>query len=519
MNATASAQVRRFAWAILAAAAIACSLVAGPAAAAEKGERIRKPAVAGMFYPADPKALRNIVVKWLNAASLEKLSHPVKAVMAPHAGYNYCGSTIAAAFKQIEGPRFVYDTVVMIGPSHRFPTKAAAVSSANAWETPLGKIPLDTEMARRFTETSSRVEFDDRAHAWEHSLEVHLPFLQVAAGEKPFKIVPLVTNSSDPVDQQTVADALIQLAADARTLIIVSSDLSHYPDGKTAEWVDKKILGMVTSLNAEALLAENRKIMGMRLKGLSVTMCGMDATLSLLRAAGGLGIDRAAVVSYTHSGMSAGDTDRVVGYGALLFFRGGKGASVSKAGAFELKFSPDSVRELLTSARECAKAAVEGRWVSYEPSGNPELLVRAGCFVTLKNQERLRGCIGRISTDKPLWKTVREMAVAAATMDDRFRNDPIKPGEFSQLKVEISVLSPLRRITDPLKEITLGRDGIVIRDKGMGGTFLPQVAVETGWSLEEFLGHCARDKAGLGWDGWKTPTAQVYAYTATVIHE
>lgn len=512
-------KVRWFAVVLLSVAALAWCFSAKHAGAAGKSERVRKPAVAGMFYPGDPKELKREVVKWLSAATQEKLSHTIKAVMAPHAGYTYCGATMAAAYKQIQGPRFQYDTVVMIGPSHRFRTKAAAVSSAHAWETPLGPVPVDADLARRFTESSPRIEFDDRAHAQEHSLEVQLPFLLTVAGGKPFKIVPLVTNSSEPVDQQTVANALIELAADRRTLIIISTDLSHFPDAQTAERVDKEMLRVAASLNADALLAENRKIMGMKHKGLAVTMCGMDAVLCVLRAAGGLGIDRAGVVSYTHSGMTAGDTKRVVGYGAVILSAGGKGASVGKPDPLVLKFSPDSEKELLAAARESAQAAVEGRWVSYDPSSNPELLVPAGCFVTLTNQGELRGCIGRITTDEPLWKTVREMAVAAATMDDRFRTKPIKSEEFPHLKVEVSVLSPLRKITDPLKEITLGRDGIVIRDKGMSGTFLPQVAGETGWSLEEFLGHCARDKAGLGWEGWKSPTAKVFAYTATVIHE
>ncbi len=519
MNRAVFMRMIRVVWSMLAVVAVSNCFLAGPAVAEESPERVRKPAFAGMFYPDDPKELKSEVAKWLSAATADKHSQPIKAILAPHAGYVFCGSTIAAAYKQIEGPRFTYDTVVMIGVCHGVATKAAALSSAHAWETPLGAVPVDTELAKRFTEASPRIEFDDRAHAQEHSLEVQLPFLLTAAGGRPFKIVPMVTNSSDPTDQQTVANALIQLAADGRTLIIVSTDLSHFPDAQTAERVDKKMLGMVASLNADAVLAENRKIMGEKLKGLSVTMCGLEATLCLLRAAGGLGIDRAAVVSYTHSGMTAGDNSRVVGYGALSFFRGEKGASVSNPSPLELKFSPDSVKELLRSARESAKAAVEGRWVSYDPSDNPELLVHAGCFVTLTNQGKLRGCIGRFSTDEPLWKTVREMAVAAATMDDRFRNDPIKPEEFDRLKVEVSVLSPLRRVSDPIKEIALGRDGIVIRDKGMSGTFLPQVAEETGWSLEEFLGHCARDKAGLGWDGWKSPTAKVYAYTATVMHE
>ncbi len=185
----------------------------------------------------------------------------------------------------------------------------------------------------------------------------------------------------------------------------------------------------------------------------------------------------------------------------------------------ELRFSDMSRQELVSMARAAAKAAVEGSWVSYDPTNNPELQVKAGCFVTLKNKGDLRGCIGRFTSDAPLWKTVREMAVSSATRDHRFASNPITVNEIPELEIEISVLSPLTKVSRPLEDIKLGQHGILIQDKGRTGTFLPQVATETGWSLEEFLGHCSADKAGLGWGGWKAPTATVYTYTATIIDE
>jgi AmmeMemoRadiSam system protein A len=184
-----------------------------------------------------------------------------------------------------------------------------------------------------------------------------------------------------------------------------------------------------------------------------------------------------------------------------------------------LGFSENSRKELISAVIDAVRAAVNGKKVSHDAVENIELQVKAGCFVTLKNHGRLRGCIGRFTSGDPLLKTAREMAVASATLDERFRHDPITPAEVDQLEVEISVLSPLRRVSDPMKEIELGRDGILIRDKGRSGTFLPQVATETKWSLEEFLGHCSRDKAMLGWDGWKSPSAEVFAYTVTILGE
>lgn len=481
--------------------------------------KVRKTAVAGLFYPDDREKLERAVADTLKGADKQQFSNPVKAILAPHAGYVYCGETMGAAFRQIEGDAFRYDTVVMLGPSHHVPTKAAAVSSADFWDTPLGKVPVDAELAKKFVEKSDRIEFDDRAHAREHSLEVQLPYLLAAAKGRPFKIVPLVTNSDDPRDWGIVARALGDLASKPSTLVLISSDLSHFPDAGTAEKVDKAILEAVASLDPKKLVAENKKLLQERYPGLAVTMCGLQAAMCLEDAVGSLGIDRARILSCTNSAKASGDTKRVVGYGAVIFTGSGKAAKVAEETPLEIVVGEEARKELIARAREGVKAAVEGKWRDGRPCDNQELQVKAGCFVTLKNRGKLRGCIGCFQSDQPLWKTVADIAGQSAIFDPRFITDRITPKEVPQLDVEISVLSPLHLISRPLEQIKLGRDGIVIRDKGRSGTFLPQVAVETGWSLEEFLGHCSRDKAGLGWDGWKSPSARIYTYTCTIVKE
>jgi MEMO1 family protein len=184
-----------------------------------------------------------------------------------------------------------------------------------------------------------------------------------------------------------------------------------------------------------------------------------------------------------------------------------------------LNLSAESRKELLSRARSAVAQAVDGYRPSSDPSSNPELQVQAGCFVTLKRSGELRGCIGTFASEEPLWQTVAAVAVSSAREDYRFRHNPIRSEEVPSLDIEVSVLSPMTETSRPLEEIKLGRDGIMIVDQGRSGTFLPQVATETGWSLEEFLGHCARDKAGLAWDGWRSPTARVLRYTATVVCE
>lgn len=278
-------------------------------------------------------------------------------------------------------------------------------------------------------------------------------------------------------------------------------------------------VGNVLGTDAEKLARTDKKILKAGHPGPACTMCGLDAVHCLLDAAKGLGIDRASVLRCTHSGMAGGGTDKVVGYGAMVFTGSARKKVSQTFEPMTVELGTEARKELFAAAREAVRTIVQGKPVSFRPARSEELNVKAGCFVTLKNKGRLRGCIGTFTSDDPLWKTVPEMAMAAARRDPRFRADPITAEEVPELDIEISVLSPMRRVTDPLRELQLGRDGILIRSRGRSGTFLPQVAVQTGWTLEEFLGHCSRDKAGLGWEGWKSPDARVYGYTATVLHE
>ena len=170
---------------------------------------------------------------------------------------------------------------------------------------------------------------------------------------------------------------------------------------------------------------------------------------------------------------------------------------------------------LLRIARDTVEAVVTGKAIAKPKSDEPELGAHCGCFVTLKNQDRLRGCIGQFVSAIPLIELVVEMARASATSDPRFFADPITAGELEQLDIEISVLSPLRRTDEPLS-LRLGIDGIYIKKGLASGCFLPQVATETGWSREEFLSYCCAHKAGLPADAWKDPKTEVLLFTADV---
>jgi len=183
------------------------------------------------------------------------------------------------------------------------------------------------------------------------------------------------------------------------------------------------------------------------------------------------------------------------------------------------QLSEPSRQRLLQIARQSVEAAVGRQAMPTFRVEEPELEVRHGAFVTLKNKGRLRGCIGRFSADEPLWKVVADMARSSATEDFRFFSDPITPAEFPELSIEISVLSPMTKIDNPL-DIELGVHGIYIAGPGgRSGTYLPQVATEHHMSKEEFLSSCCQHKAGLSRDAWRTGEAEVHVYTAEVFGE
>jgi uncharacterized protein len=170
---------------------------------------------------------------------------------------------------------------------------------------------------------------------------------------------------------------------------------------------------------------------------------------------------------------------------------------------------------LLKTAKAAIRAAIEGAPVPAASATEAELNAPCGCFVTIKNGEHLRGCLGQFEARGPLIETVSQMAASSATQDPRFQSNPISPEEFDRLHIEISVRSPLKRTDDPLS-LRLGTDGIYIRKGFASGCLLPQVATETGWSREEFLNYCCQYKAGLNPNAWRQPDTHVCLFSAEV---
>ena len=474
-------------------------------------QKVRKPAVAGSFYPSFAKEIQSMIGPWLHPVA-EGLAP--QALIVPHAGYVFSGEVAAAAFSRI--PRgHAYKRIFLLGPSHRVGFSGASVDTQYASaETPLGMVPVDVSVGKELIrDGEGAFIFRNDAHDREHCLEVQLPFLQTLYKEVP-PVVPIVIGTQRLDVLEKMAEVL-EPYFNPDNLFVISSDFSHYPSYEDACKSDLYMAEAITSGGLEGFIDALQQVDRMKYVGEDTAACGANAiaVLLMLMDAQGPGYFSGEHVMYRNSGDSVyGDKDRVVGYNAIVFTRKEKAARDPEDHLFH--FSPEEKAAMTATARSAIYSALR---LDSEGDARPVGILKEkgyGVFVTLHLNGRLRGCIGRFTSDTTLQETIREMALSAAFHDPRFPS--LSRDEARKVDIEISVLSPLKKI-DSIDEFKLGRDGIYIIKGSRHGTFLPQVAEETGWTTEEFLGHCARDKAGIGWDGWKD--AELYTYQTEVVKE
>ena len=274
---------------------------------------IRKSVIAGTWYPGDPAVLRAEIRRYLEAVPARAVAGPVVGLVSPHAGYVYSGPVAAHGYRLIEGKR--YDAVVVIGPSHRVPFHGVSVWPSGGYETPLGVVPVEAGLAEAILGGSAVLNADRRPHAAEHSVEIQLPFLQVALG--PFAFVPLVMGSQDFRTCEAVAEALWQAAKGKEVLVVGSSDLSHFHDGRQAERLDAIVVDLVRKGDPRGLAR--------RLEEGSCEACGGGPIVTAMLFAGKAGARGVQVLRYAHSGDVTGDRRQVVGYLSAAFFREPRG--------------------------------------------------------------------------------------------------------------------------------------------------------------------------------------------------
>ena len=464
---------------------------------------IRPATQANRFYTGDAKELSEEVDSFLALHRGETVYNNVAALIVPHAGYYYSGNVAATAYMSMPKDK-PYKRIFLLGPSHHEWLDGASVNTeADYYATPLGHVKVDHETALRLTDSDSVFSYQPKAHDREHCLEVQLPFLQRRFGENVMpSIVPIIISTNDYQKLKRIANVLKPYFTE-ENLFVISSDFSHYPSYEDACEVDAKTGKAIETGNVEQFIAVLEENSRSGKRNLATSACGELAIVTLM-----LMMDRTYEVKhllYQNSGdVENQEHNRVVGYHAFAILRGA---------SQEFVLSDEEKKILKEIALTSIKDSLAGKPIA-QPILNsqyPVLNSKCGAFVSLHKQGRLRGCIGHFGEDVPLHEIVAEMARAAAFEDPRFM--PVTKDELEDIDIEISVLTPMRRIQS-LDEFELHRHGIYIRRGYRSGTFLPQVADEVNWTKEEFVSHCAQDKAGIGWDGWRD--AELYVYEAIV---
>ncbi len=451
---------------------------------------------AGTWYPGTEKELNAKLEDYLGSAQ-SRAHGEILALISPHAGYMYSGPVAAFAFKTVEDKDF--DDVIVIGPSHYHGFLGASVDTMAGRMTPLGKVEFDLPLARKIIKYNKKITNDPRAHIEEHSVELQIPFLQKVL--EKFKVIEIVMGSHDYDVCEILSDAIVAATEGKKILVVASSDLSHFHTQEEAEVLDNILI--------ESVLKYDPELLYKRLAQDSCEACGGAPIITAMLVARKKGATTAKQLMYATSGTITGEYSHgVVGYLAAAFFK----AKEVQVGV-DLGLSEKEKKKLKEIAQMSVEAAVKhDKLPEFKNNISAKLKEPYGIFVTLNKHNTLRGCIGRIIGDQPLYISCQQMAQAAALEDPRF--PLVTEKELPDLEIEISVLTPLERIKD-FDDIVIGRDGLYIIKGLYRGLLLPQVATEYGWTVEEFLEQTCR-KAGLPSNAYKEKDTKIYKFSAEV---
>jgi AmmeMemoRadiSam system protein B/AmmeMemoRadiSam system protein A len=491
------------------------------------GLAVRRPAVAGQFYPGDAKALRATVDACLAEAPAAEFKGRLLALIAPHAGYEYSGKVAGCSFKQIR--KGAFQRVIVLGPSHHGYFRGFSIMDVGAYATPLGDVPLDRPACAKLAAHELHVRAD-QFQAPEHSIEVELPFLQTVLGD--FQLVPILVGCLEPGDAEKIAAALREYLTPS-TLVVISSDFTHY--GQSYGYVPftediEQNLRKLDMGAVDLIVAKDYDGCVKYMRNPAPTICGrfpIEVLLKLLPAEA-----EGRLLKYDTSGRITGDFALSVSYVSAIFTVPAdwkpKPCAPSKDGTQGFSsLTAEEKKTLLKIARDTIEAFVRtGRAPEITAARyalTPALKAECGAFVTLNENHELRGCIGNIGYAEPplrhdlapLYETVAKMAIAACSEDPRF--EPVRAAELKDIELEISVLSLAQQVRGP-EDFEVGRHGIIIRKEGGGAVFLPQVAPEQHWNREQTLDQLCL-KAGCGPDEWRKPGMAFYTFTAQVFGE
>lgn len=472
-----------------------------------KLNNIRPAAVAGAFYPADPDELAEMINGFMDDAKPLAASGTPRMIIAPHAGYEYSGAVAAKNFAAASANKNI-DRVIIVGRSHKAYFNGVVLDSHDAWQTPLGILPVDTIFYAKLLSDYDFATTSAEIHAGEHSLEVMVPFIQKTFGLNT-KIVPLLFGNDEVQTEKQLADALAELI-DENTLIVVSTDLSHYPAPNDARMLDAETIAAIMTNDAAEFHDRLNETMEANPGKADTLACGETAVGAALYLSKRLGLTPTLITSTNSGEVHPESSTGVVGYASIIFYD--KNMVKNETGSL----SDDEQKVALRIARNALRAAFDKKEYTPDIGGYNIFNEARGAFVTLRKQDALRGCIGLFEPKMKLSSVIMEMALSAAFEDGRF--DPLREEELNGVDIEISVLSPMKKILSP-DDIELGKHGVYVSRGERSGVYLPQVAAETGWDKNSFLNSLCIEKAGLEAGCWRDKATELFVFTAQVFKE
>jgi len=501
-----------------------------PDTATQSTVAVQDPVVAGQFYPADPNELSKMIAGFLALAKPEVPSGHALGYIVPHAGYVFSGPVAAFTYQAIKQSGAKH--FVILAPSHYYYLDGISVLDKDSYRTPLGQVKIDRARVKKLIGYRPWITYDPTLYQKEHSLEVQLPFLQAAVGPD-LEIVPIVIGTPLLDQAQRLAGVLNELFGSDQDLVyIASSDMSHYYTYDEAEVMDHLSLSRVLALDEQRLEDD--------MKNKRAQFCGAGPVFTLMELFKLRGGDpkNIKVLDYRNSGDTSGDKSRVVGYSSVALVLTGaekpvavpspapapapaptppaqpeKGAKLMPPEHYSLTTAEK--KELMAMARQVVEAVVKTGAMPEVKVNSAKLKEPGAAFVTLTKHGQLRGCIGHIIAQEPLYLCVRDVAKSAALEDPRFQ--PVSPQELPELEYEISILTAPEPVTD-LTTVKVGRDGLIMEDGFHRGVLLPQVPVEYSWSRDEFLSETCH-KAGMAPDCWQRGGVKVNRFQALVFDE
>ncbi len=485
-------------------------------------EEIRKPAVAGQFYPSDDKELKDIIEKYFkNIKTLPSKEEEIFGIIVPHAGYIFSGQVAAYAYKYLSQYKIENPIIILIGQSHHYHLKKPVLFyNKGKFLTPLGEVKIEENFVEELLKEKEYFEIFPQAHIPEHSLEVQLPFLQYIY--KEFTIVPILVSSYDYNYATKISKKLVEVIKNYKTqrkiIIVCSTDMSHYPKYEDALKIDNKAIEVLKLYDEEKYFEEIPKLMKEKIQNLYCVFCAETSVGITLISTKLLGGNKVVVLKYNNSGDIEyyGDKSRVVGYLSSAFIKT-KNIQKEKIEYMqeEFKISEENQKILLSLARQAIKEYItSGKIIDYKTK-DKKLLEKSAVFVTLTKKGQLRGCIGTTFPQEPLYKAVINMAIAAASEDPRFNH--VSLDELKDIKIEISILSPIKRVFSH-KDIKEKIHGVVVRSGIRSGLFLPQVWEQLP-KKEHFLSELCLSKAGLPPNAWQDPKTELYVFTVFAFEE